>query len=89
MRFKARSYETYHETYLLELKAKATGPVEIVFIVDSMLERLKSTGVHTGTSELQSSFNVGVGGDKIENVLFRLDLECSRCSSNVTSNSGS
>lgn len=74
MRFKARSYDTYHETHLLELHAKRTGPIETVLIGDSMLERLKTTGMHSRTAQLPSSFNAGVGGDKIENVLFRLDL---------------
>jgi len=48
--------------------------IDIVLIGDSMLERLKTTGVHTKIANLPSSFNAGVGGDKIENVLYRLDL---------------
>jgi lysophospholipase L1-like esterase len=39
-----------------------------------MLERLKTTGMDTQIAHLPSSFNAGVGGDKIENVLYRLDL---------------
>lgn len=48
--------------------------IDTVFIGDSMLERLKTTGAHTQITHLPSSFNAGVGGDKIENVLYRLDL---------------
>jgi hypothetical protein len=48
--------------------------IDTVLIGDSMLERLKTTGAHTQIAHLPSSFNAGVGGDKIENVLYRLDL---------------
>jgi len=48
--------------------------IDAVLIGDSMLERLKTTGSHTRIAHLPSSFNAGVGGDKIENVLYRLDL---------------
>lgn len=49
--------------------------LSIPFLIgDSMLERLKTTGAFTKTAQLPSSFNAGVGGDKIENVLYRLDL---------------
>ncbi|KAF9545120.1 hypothetical protein EC957_011275 [Mortierella hygrophila] len=51
-----------------------TTPLSTVFIGDSMLERLKTTGTSTGLANLSGSFNVGCGGDKIENVLYRLDL---------------
>ncbi|KAE9367139.1 SGNH hydrolase [Stipitochalara longipes BDJ] len=48
--------------------------IDTVLIGDSMLERLKTTGAHTQIAHLPSSFNAGVGGDKIENVLYRLDF---------------
>ncbi|KAF9129365.1 hypothetical protein BGX30_013979 [Mortierella sp. GBA39] len=51
-----------------------TAPLSTVFIGDSMLERLKTTGTSTGLAKLSGSFNAGCGGDKIENVLYRLDL---------------
>ena len=56
-------------------------PDAVVYIGDSMMERLKTTGTTTtlnksarsGTGmELPRSMNLGVGGDKIENLLFRL-----------------
>lgn len=51
-----------------------TTPLSTVLIGDSMLERLKTTGALTGLAKLSGSFNAGCGGDKIENVLYRLDL---------------
>ncbi|KAG0297143.1 hypothetical protein BGZ96_007504, partial [Linnemannia gamsii] len=51
-----------------------TTPLSTVLIGDSMVERLKTTGTSTGLAQLPGSFNAGCGGDKIENVLFRLDL---------------
>ena len=38
-----------------------------------MLEQLKTTGSRTRVAQLPSSFNAAVGGDRIENVLYRLD----------------
>lgn len=73
-KFKARSHDTYLETHLPELTREPKSPIDTVLIGDSMLERLKTTGTFTKTAKLPSSFNAGVGGDKIENVLYRLDL---------------
>lgn len=39
-----------------------------------MIERIKTTGQNTKTFNLPNTLNAGVGGDKIENVLYRLDL---------------
>ncbi len=70
-KFKARSHTTCHETHLPDLLSQQTSP-DIVLIGDSMIERLKTTGASTHIANLPSSFNAGVGGDKIENVLYRL-----------------
>ncbi|KAF9940964.1 hypothetical protein BGZ67_006202 [Mortierella alpina] len=48
--------------------------IDTVLIGDSMLERLKTTGACTGIAQLDGSFNAGCGGDKIENVLYRLSF---------------
>ncbi|KAF9572597.1 hypothetical protein EC968_009669 [Mortierella alpina] len=48
--------------------------IDTVLIGDSMLERLKTTGACTGLAQLGGSFNTGCGGDKIENILYRLSL---------------
>ncbi|KAF9126123.1 hypothetical protein BGW39_006859 [Mortierella sp. 14UC] len=86
-KFKDRSHSTVHDVHLPELNflttntsqdpaaapdAKAT--LSTVLIGDSMLERLKTTGTSTELAQLPGSFNAGCGGDKIENVLYRLDL---------------
>ena len=73
-KFKSRSHETYNETHFPELTAEPKSPITTVLIGDFILERLKTSGVSTETANLPSSFNAGVGGDKIENVLYRLHL---------------
>jgi len=74
LKYKARSHDTYHSTHAPELNAEPKADIDTVLIGDSMLERLKNTGRNTRLAQLPSSFNAGVGGDKIENVLYRLDL---------------
>jgi lysophospholipase L1-like esterase len=74
MKFKSRSHDTHHSTHLPELTSSASGSMNVVFIGDSMFERLKTTGINTKLASLPTSFNAGIGGDKIENVLYRLDL---------------
>jgi lysophospholipase L1-like esterase len=74
MKYKARSHDTYQSTHIPELNAESKVDIDTVLIGDSMLERLKNTGRNTRLAQLPSSFNAGVGGDKIENVLYRLDL---------------
>jgi len=60
---------------------KSAVSSSVTFIGDSMMERLKTSGTTTqlnksampGTSDkLPRSMNLGVGGDKIENLLFRI-----------------
>ncbi|KAG0274107.1 hypothetical protein BGZ95_010101 [Linnemannia exigua] len=90
-KFKDRSHSTLHDVHLPELTSlttntahdpaavsdvKATLPLSTVLIGDSMLERLKTTGTSTKLAQIPGSFNAGCGGDKIENVLYRLDLMC-------------
>ncbi|KAF9180600.1 hypothetical protein BGZ51_006080 [Haplosporangium sp. Z 767] len=53
---------------------KTLTPIETVLIGDSMLERLKTTGASTALAQHPGSFNAGCGGDKIENVLYRLSF---------------
>ncbi|KAH6683979.1 SGNH hydrolase-type esterase domain-containing protein [Halenospora varia] len=74
MKFKTRSHETHTNTHIPELTSLEANTLQTVLIGDSMLERLKTTGIDTHLSSLPNSFNAGVGGDKIENVLYRLDL---------------
>jgi hypothetical protein len=60
--------------HLPELERRKKEPIDVVLIGDSMLERLKTTGMSTKIAQMPSTFNAGVGGDKIENVLYRLGL---------------
>lgn len=68
---KARSHETHHSKHIPFI---TPSNFEIVLIGDSMIERFETTGATTRIAKLPSSLNVGVGGDKIENVLYRLDI---------------
>ncbi|KAG0050392.1 hypothetical protein BGZ83_004816 [Gryganskiella cystojenkinii] len=73
MTYKERSHTTCQETHLPELQSTST--IDTVLIGDSMLERFKTTGTATQVStNLPRSFNAGCGGDKIENVLYRLSF---------------
>lgn len=49
-----------------------TSKIEVVYLGNSMLERLKTTGRATNLGRLQTAWNAGCGGDKNENVLYRL-----------------
>lgn len=87
-RFKQRSHDTHTLTHRPQLESlpstspSATQPsplppqIDIVLLGDSMFERFKTTGKHTQIGQLRypQVFNAGVGGDKIENVLYRVDL---------------
>ncbi|KAK6343516.1 hypothetical protein TWF730_011106 [Orbilia blumenaviensis] len=79
MKYKERSHQTLEEVHKPGLES--IPPVtndsdppcfDVIFIGDSMLERLKTTGKNTKLHNLPRSFNLGVGGDKVENVLYRL-----------------
>lgn len=69
-----RSHDAHNEIHLPVLSQNPALPFTTVLIGDSMIERLQTTGSSTRIARLPSSFNAGVGGDRIENVLYRLDL---------------
>jgi hypothetical protein len=46
--------------------------IEVVYLGNSMLERLKTTGKDTRLANIATSWNAGCGGDKTENVAYRL-----------------
>ena len=80
-RFKQRSYDTHTSTHQPQLESStenisSASQIDIVLLGDSMFERFKNTGKYTQIGQLQypQVFNAGVGGDKIENVLYRMDL---------------
>lgn len=74
MKSKSRSHDTHNEIHLPILSQNPALAFTTVLVGDSMIERLKTTGSSTRIARLPSSFNAGVGGDRIENVLYRLDL---------------
>lgn len=47
---------------------------KVVYIGDSMLQRLETTGFFTSLHNQSNSINLGVGGDKLENILYRLNV---------------
>ncbi|KAK0109455.1 hypothetical protein ONS95_002148 [Cadophora gregata] len=69
-----RSHDAHNEIHLPVLNQTPALSFTTVLIGDSMIERLQTTGSSTRIAQLPSSFNAGVGGDRIENVLYRLDL---------------
>ncbi|KAH7122755.1 SGNH hydrolase-type esterase domain-containing protein [Dendryphion nanum] len=81
---KPRSSTTYTTIHLPELNKRlslnlslpnltSTSPMTTIYIGNSMLERLKTTGSTTRLATYAQSWNAGCGGDKNENVLFRFD----------------
>lgn len=82
-RFKQRSHDTHNQTHRPQLNqhssatsAELLPQIDTVLLGDSMFERFKTTGRNTQIGQLKypQLFNAGVGGDKIENVLYRVDL---------------
>jgi hypothetical protein len=69
-----RSHDAHNEIHLPVLSQNPALPFTTVLIGDSMIERLQTTGSSTRIARLPSSFNAGVSGDRIENVLYRFDL---------------
>ncbi|CAF1487083.1 unnamed protein product [Adineta ricciae] len=76
--FKQRSHDTHMRSHQPQLTAagELSEQVDIVLLGDSMFERFKNTGRFTqlGLLPYPRLFNAGVGGDKIENVLYRIKL---------------
>ena len=88
-RFKQRSHDTHTQTHKPQLESSSpitsssttaacelSPQIDVVLLGDSMLERFQTTGKYTHIGQLQYPrvFNGGVGGDKIENVLYRIRL---------------
>jgi lysophospholipase L1-like esterase len=69
---KQRSLETHQNVHSPEL-ATFDGPIDLVLLGESMIERLKTTGIGLNFPDaLSTVFNAGVGGDKIQSILYRL-----------------
>ncbi|CAF1323336.1 unnamed protein product [Adineta steineri] len=80
--FKQRSHDTHTQTHQPQLESSTLllsqelPQIDIVLLGDSMLERFKTSGKYTQIGQIHypQIFNAGVGGDKIENVLYRINL---------------
>lgn len=73
-KYKERSDKTHHSVHAPLILEKSSEPIWCLLLGDSMLERFKTTGIHTelGQRTFPEICNVGVGGDRIQNVLYRL-----------------
>ncbi len=73
-KYKERSDQTHDTVHAPLLLQQPGEPIECLLLGDSMLERLKTTGAHTEIAQcpFPQIFNAGVGGDRIQNVLYRL-----------------
>ncbi|KAF5972523.1 hypothetical protein FCOIX_9317 [Fusarium coicis] len=70
--FKPRSHETHHITHVPQIKAKP-GEYTVAVLGDSLFERFKTTGRMLSINKDTRILNLGVGGDKILNVQYRMD----------------
>lgn len=71
--FKARSHETHWNNHVPVLQKSKKDRFKIALIGDSMLERFRTTGKGLSVSTEKQFLNLGVGGDKITNVLYRIN----------------
>jgi GDSL-like Lipase/Acylhydrolase family len=76
-KYKQRSDQTHDSVHEPLLTENPLEPIWCLLLGDSMLERLKTTGARTdlGKGQFPHIFNAGVGGDRIQNVLYRLDTK--------------
>ena len=68
-------FGNYHDRiHSPALRALSEGPIKCLLLGHSGLERFRSLGKHTvfGMEDSHTVFNLGVGGDTIGNVLYRL-----------------
>ncbi|EWG48712.1 hypothetical protein FVEG_08395 [Fusarium verticillioides 7600] len=70
--FKQRSHETHHNTHVPQIKANP-GEYTVAVLGDSLFERFKTTGRMLSINKDSRILNLGVGGDKILNVQYRMD----------------
>ncbi|KAJ4129206.1 hypothetical protein NW768_007741 [Fusarium equiseti] len=70
--FKQRSHETHHDTHRPEITSNPSQ-YTIALLGDSLFERFKTTGASFSINHNPSILNLGVGGDKVLNVQYRID----------------
>jgi hypothetical protein len=73
-KYKERSDRTHDSVHAPLLAQSPTTRIRCLLLGCSMLERFKTTGKHTklGQVEFPDLLNAGVGGDRIQNVIYRL-----------------
>jgi len=67
-KWKQRTYDTQKK----HLQLYQNKSFKVAFLGDSMMERWLSTGSYLWNEKFQEFANLGVGGDGIEHLLFRL-----------------
>ncbi|KAF5024565.1 hypothetical protein F66182_3328 [Fusarium sp. NRRL 66182] len=70
--YKQRSHETHYSTHVPQIEARQ-GQYEVALLGDSLFERFKTTGRLLSINKNAKVINLGVGGDKILNVQYRID----------------
>ncbi|KAG5656817.1 hypothetical protein KAF25_010370 [Fusarium avenaceum] len=70
--FKQRSHDTHHGTHLPQIEG-LPGQYEIALLGDSLFERFKTTGKNLSINQNPQILNLGVGGDKVTNVQYRIN----------------
>ncbi|UZP45069.1 hypothetical protein NXS19_012881 [Fusarium pseudograminearum] len=70
--FKQRSHDTHHGTHRPQITSNP-NQYEIALLGDSLFERFKTTGSNLSINHNPLILNLGVGGDKVLNVQYRID----------------
>ncbi|GKU07461.1 gdsl [Fusarium langsethiae] len=79
--FKQRSHETHHGTHRPQITSNP-NQYTVALLGDSLFERFKTTGCNLSSNRNPSVLNLGVGGDKVLNVQYRIDQGLLRCLKN-------
>jgi len=61
-----------HDTHIKHLKLYENNKFKVAFLGDSMMERWLNTGKKYWTTSFSEYANLGVGGDGVEHLLYRL-----------------
>ena len=71
-KWKERTHNSHQKHVELYVHGGEKKEYDRVFLGDSMMERWMTTGSKIWNTHFTNSANLGVGGDKIENLLYRL-----------------